>query len=76
MGRSTIVPRLSAGLSAIGVLAMDISGVAPHLLPHSLLSLAPAFVADVLKARTSEAQMVAFINRLNPTSGCYRTADR
>jgi|GEM_PF-1624203 len=75
MGRSIVVPRLSAGLSAIGVLAMDISGIAPHLLPHSLLSLAPALVADVPKARESEAQMVAFINRLNPTSGCYRTAD-
>ena len=75
MGRSIVVPRLSAGLSAIGVLAMDISGIAPHLLPHSLLSLAPALVADVPKARESEAQMIAFINRLNPTSGCYRTAD-
>jgi len=75
MGRSIVVPRLSAGLSAIGVLAMDISGIAPHLLPHSLLSLAPALVADIPKARESEAQMVAFINRLNPTSGCYRTAD-
>jgi len=76
MGRSIVVPRLSAGLSAIGVLAMDITGIAPHLLPHSLLSLAPALVAEVPKARESEAQMVAFINRLNPTSGCYRTADR
>lgn len=75
MGRSIVVPRLSAGLSAIGVLAMDISGIAPHLLPHSLLSLAPALVAEVPKARESEAQMVAFINRLNPTSGCYRTSD-
>ncbi len=75
MGRSIVVPRLSAALSAIGVLAMDISGIAPHLLPHSLLSLAPALVADVPKARASEGQMVAFINRLNPTSGCYRTAD-
>ena len=75
VGRSIVVPRLSAGLSAIGVLAMDIGGIASHLLPHSLLSLAPALVADVPKARESEAQMVAFINRLNPTSGCYRTAD-
>jgi crotonobetainyl-CoA:carnitine CoA-transferase CaiB-like acyl-CoA transferase len=75
MGRSIVVPRLSAGLSAIGVLAMDLGSIAPHLLPHSLLALPPALVAEVPKARASEAQMVAFINRLNPTSGCYRTAD-
>ena len=75
IGRSIVVPRLSAGLSAIGVLAMDLGGIASHLLPHSLLALPAALVAEVPKARASEAQMVAFINRLNPTSGCYRTAD-
>jgi crotonobetainyl-CoA:carnitine CoA-transferase CaiB-like acyl-CoA transferase len=74
-GRSIVVPRLSAGLSAIGVLAMDLSGIAPHLRPHGLLELPPALVAEVPKARASDAGMVAFINRLNPTSGCYRTAD-
>jgi hypothetical protein len=73
--QSIVVPRLSAGLSAVGVLAMDLDGIAPHLLPHSLFALPPALVAEAPKARASEAQMVAFINRLNPTSGCYRTAD-
>lgn len=68
IGRSILVPRLSAGLSAIGVLAMDINGIAPHLLPHGLLALPPSLVAEVPKARESEAQMVAFINR--PTQRC------
>jgi hypothetical protein len=40
-GRAIETPRLAAGLSAIGVLAMGLEGVEPHLLPPGLLSLSP-----------------------------------
>jgi crotonobetainyl-CoA:carnitine CoA-transferase CaiB-like acyl-CoA transferase len=74
-GRAIVIPRLAAGLSAIGVLAMGLEGVEPHLIPPSLLSLTPELAAEASKARESEAHMVRLANRLNPTAGCYRSAD-
>ncbi len=74
-GRSIVIPRLAAGLSAIGVLAMDLKGIESHLLPPGLLTLAPELAAEVPKARASEAHMVWLVNRLNPTGGCYRSSD-
>jgi len=74
-GRSIVIPRLAAGLSAIGVLAMGLEGIDAHLLPPGLLSLPPELMAEVPKARASEAHMVWLVNRLNPTAGCYRSAD-
>ncbi|WP_250634444.1 CoA transferase [Pinirhizobacter soli] len=74
-GRAIVIPRLAAGLSAIGVLAMELQGIEPHLMPPGLLALPPELVAEVPKARTSEAHMVWLVNRLNPTAGCYRSAD-
>jgi crotonobetainyl-CoA:carnitine CoA-transferase CaiB-like acyl-CoA transferase len=74
-GRAIVIPRLAAGLSAIGVLAMGLEGIDPHLIPPSLLSLTPELAAEAPKARESEAHMVPLLNRLNPTAGCYRTAD-
>jgi hypothetical protein len=35
-GRAIVIPRLAAGLSAIGVLAMGLEGIEPHLVPPSL----------------------------------------
>lgn len=75
LGRAIVIPRLSAGLSAIGVLAMGLQGIEPHLAPPGLLALPPELMAEVPKARASEAHMVWLVNRLNPTTGCYRTAD-
>lgn len=74
-GRAIVIPRLAAGLSAIGVLIMELQGIEPHLVPPGLLALPPELVAEVPNARTSEARMVGLINRLNPTAGCYRSAD-
>ena len=75
VGRAIVIPRLAAGLSAIGVLAMALQGIEPHLMPPGLLALPPELVAEVPKARASEAHMVWLVNRLNPTAGCYRSAD-
>ena len=74
-GRAIVIPRLAAGLSAIGVLAMGLEGIEQHLIPASLLSLAPELAAEAPRARASEAHMVWLANRLNPTAGCYRSAD-
>jgi len=74
-GRAIVIPRLAAGLSAIGALAMGLEGIEPHLVPPSLLSLAPELAAEAPRARASEAHMVRLTNRLNPTAGCYRSAD-
>ncbi|MGH3529596.1 MAG: CoA transferase [Pseudonocardiaceae bacterium] len=74
-GRSIVVPRLAAGLSAIGVLAMSLEGVDPYLLPPELLSLPPELMAEVPKARANEAHMLWLVNRISPTTGCYRTLD-
>lgn len=75
VGRAIVIPRLAAGLSAIGVLAMELKGIEPHLMPPGLLALPPELVAEVPKARASETHMVWLVNRLNPTAGCYRSAD-
>lgn len=74
-GRAVVIPRLAAGLSAIGVLAMGLEGIEPHLLPPGLLALPPELMAEVPKARASEAHMIWLVNRLNPTAGCYRSSD-
>jgi crotonobetainyl-CoA:carnitine CoA-transferase CaiB-like acyl-CoA transferase len=74
-GRAIVIPRLAAGLSAIGVLAMELHGIEPHLMPPGLLSLPPELVSEVPKARASEAHMIWLVNRLNPTAGCYRSSD-
>jgi crotonobetainyl-CoA:carnitine CoA-transferase CaiB-like acyl-CoA transferase len=74
-GRAIVIPRLAAGLSAIGALAMGLEGIEPHLVPPSLLSLAPELAAEAPRARASETHMVRLANRLNPTAGCYRSAD-
>jgi crotonobetainyl-CoA:carnitine CoA-transferase CaiB-like acyl-CoA transferase len=74
-GRTIVVPRLAAGLSAIGVLAMGLEGVSPHLIPAGLLSLSPELATEAARARASEPHMVWLINRINPTTGCYRSAD-
>jgi len=45
-GRAIVIPRLAAGLSAIGALAMGLEGIEPHLSPAGLLSLAPELAAE------------------------------
>ncbi len=74
-GRDIVIPRLAAGLSAIGVLALDVQGLEPYLLPPGLLTLSPELMAEVPKARSDESHMIWLVNRLNPTAGCYRSAD-
>jgi len=74
-GRDIVIPRLAAGLSAIGVLALDLEGLEPYLLPPGLLTLPPELMAEVPKARGDESHMIWLVNRLNPTAGCYRSAD-
>ncbi len=56
--RAIVIPRLAAGLSAIGVLIMELHGIEPHLRPPNLLALPPELAAEVPKARTSEARVV------------------
>lgn len=75
VGRDIVIPRLAAGLSAIGVLALGIDGLEPYLLPPGLLTLPPELMAEVPKARSDESHMIWLINRLNPTAGFYRSAD-
>jgi crotonobetainyl-CoA:carnitine CoA-transferase CaiB-like acyl-CoA transferase len=74
-GREIAIPRLAAGLAAIGVLALDLQGLEPHLQPPGLLTLPQELMAEVPKARSDERHMIWLVNRLNPTSGCYRSAD-
>ncbi|MBQ0710400.1 CoA transferase [Ochrobactrum sp. BD22] len=76
-GAGTIinVPRLAAGLSAIGVLAMQLDGVEPHLKSTGLMSLPPAIAAEVPAARADPNLMITLINKLSPANGCYRTLD-
>jgi hypothetical protein len=50
-GRAIVIPRLAAGLSAIGVLAMGLQGIEPHLVPPSLLSLSPELAAEAPRRR-------------------------
>jgi crotonobetainyl-CoA:carnitine CoA-transferase CaiB-like acyl-CoA transferase len=72
-GRAIVIPRLAAGLSAIGVLAMGLEGVEPHLMPPSLLSFTPELAAEASKARESEAHMVRLANRrCRPRRACAR----
>ncbi|VVE58510.1 coA transferase [Pandoraea anapnoica] len=75
VGASIVIPRLSAGLSAIGVLAMSVRGIKPHLVPPALLGLPEELASLLPRARESEEEMLRFVNRLNPTAGCYRTSD-
>lgn len=75
VGRDIVIPRLAAGLSAVGVLALDLEGVEPYLLPPGLLTLPPELMVEVPKARSDESHMIWLVNRLNPTAGCYRSAD-
>jgi crotonobetainyl-CoA:carnitine CoA-transferase CaiB-like acyl-CoA transferase len=75
VGRDIVIPRLAAGLSAVGVLALDLEGVEPYLLPPGLLTLPPELMAEVPKVRSDESHMIWLVNRLNPTAGCYRSAD-
>jgi crotonobetainyl-CoA:carnitine CoA-transferase CaiB-like acyl-CoA transferase len=74
-GRDIVIPRLAAGLSAVGVLALELEGLEPYLLPPGLLTLPPELMAEVPKARGNEGHMIWLVNRLNPTAGCYRSAD-
>ncbi len=74
-GTAICVPRLAAGLSAIGVLAMKLDGLAPHLVPSGLMSLPPEIAGDLPAVRASADAMVALINKLSPANGCYRTLD-
>jgi hypothetical protein len=41
-----VIPGPAAGLSAIGVLAIGLEGIEPHLVPPSLLSLTPELAAE------------------------------
>jgi crotonobetainyl-CoA:carnitine CoA-transferase CaiB-like acyl-CoA transferase len=74
-GRDIVIPRLAAGLSAVGVLALDLEGLESYLVPPGLLTLPPELMIEVPKARSDESHMIWLVNRLNPTAGCYRSAD-
>ncbi|RDS80865.1 hypothetical protein DWU98_13045 [Dyella monticola] len=75
VGTAIVVPRLAAGLSAIGVLAMKLDGLKSHLVPPQLLGLPPEIIAALPDARKTEDGMLRLLNELNPTAGCYRTSD-
>ncbi|HWT62697.1 MAG TPA: CoA transferase [Ochrobactrum sp.] len=74
-GTTINIPRLAAGLSAIGVLAMQLEGVKPHLKSAGLMNLPPEIAAEIPAARANSDAMITLINKLSPANGFYRTQD-
>jgi len=74
-GATVNVPRLAAGLSAVGVLAMQLEGIEPHLKSPGLMNLPPDLVGEIPAARENADKMLTLINRLSPANGIYRTLD-
>jgi len=74
-GRSIVMSRMAAGLSALGALLVEVGGLPEHLKPASIVGLPEELRSHVTQARSDPAHFEWLKRRASPFFACYKAAD-
>jgi crotonobetainyl-CoA:carnitine CoA-transferase CaiB-like acyl-CoA transferase len=74
-GRDIVISRLTAGLSSVGALVLEVAGIPRHLETGPIISLPPEMAEQVDKARADKVYFERLKRQMNPLFACYPAAD-
>lgn len=75
-GREIAVPRMAAGLAAIGVFPLEVGGLPPHLAPGALIKAPSPDMAEKIERAKKDPEFFEWLkHRVNPLASCYKAAD-